>query len=348
MANKITTALASFGMSGKVFHSPLLTNHPGFYLKSIVERNKQEVNRFYPEIKSVKSIEDILQDPEIHLIVINTPDHTHYELTQMALEAGKHVVVEKPFTQTVEQGEKLIRLALEKNLILSVFQNRRWDGDFLTIQEIINNKLLGRLVEFESHFDRFRNYIQPGSWKEDAGTGTGTLYNLGSHMIDQALVLFGAPKAVYADLRIQRTNGKVDDSYEVKLYYPDIKVTLKGSYLVKEAGPRYTLHGTHGSYLKYGIDPQEEALKAGINPTISDWGKESKESWGTINTIINKLNYQGTIETLPGNYKAFYDNVYDVLTNKATLAVLPEQSLAGIKIINLAYESSSKTKIIDY
>lgn len=341
MSEKIITALASFGMSGKVFHGPLLTTHPGFYLKSIVERNKQEVNKIYPYIKSVKSIEDVIHDPEIQLVVINTPDHTHFEFTQMVLLAGKHVVVEKPFTQSVEQGEKLIRLARERGLMLSVFQNRRWDGDFLTIQEVINNKLLGRLVEFESHFDRFRNYIQPETWKEDPGTGTGTLYNLGSHMIDQALVLFGNPKAVYADIRIQRTNGKVDDSYDVKLYYPDIKVTLKGSYLVKEAGPRYILHGTHGSFIKYGIDPQEEALKAGINPTISNWGMETKDFWGILNTDINNLQYRGSIETLPGNYKAFYDNIYEVLKNKASLAVLPEESLAGIKIINRAFESNS-------
>lgn len=342
--SQIVTGLASFGMSGKVFHAPLLHHHPQFRIKKIVERNKNEASQIYPYIQTVKSFDDLLIDNDIELIIVNTPDNTHFELASKALEAGKHVIVEKPFTQTVEQGEALINLANRKNLYLSVFQNRRWDNDFLTIKEIINKGLLGRLVEFESHFDRYRNFIQPGTWKEDASTGTGTLFNLGSHMIDQALCLFGMPEGIHADVRILRTNGKVDDSYDLKLYYPSVKVTLKGSYLVREAGPRYTLHGTLGSFLKYGIDPQEEDLKAGKTLGDPNWGKDEESKWGLLNSEINGLHFYGRIETLPGNYIAFYDSIYKTLRHSAPLEVKPEDALKNIKLINAALLSNANKK----
>ncbi len=341
--SQIVTGLASFGMSGKVFHAPLLHHHPQFRMKKIVERTKNEASLLYPNITTVKTFDELLVDNEIELVIVNTPDHTHFDLASRALEAGKHVIVEKPFTQTVEQGEALINLAYKKNLHLSVFQNRRWDNDFLTVKEVIKQGLLGRLVEFESHFDRYRNFIQPGTWKEDASTGTGTLFNLGSHMIDQALCLFGMPEALHADVRILRTNGNVDDSYDLKLYYSDVKVTLKGSYLVREAGPRYTLHGTLGSFLKYGIDPQEEALKAEKSLNDPNWGRDDESKWGLLNTEINGLHYSGKIETIPGNYLAFYDSIYKTIRHSAPLEVIAEDALNNIKLINAAL-ISNKTK----
>ncbi len=342
----IVTGLASFGMSGKIFHAPLLQYHAGFYLKTVVERSKETAQKIYPQINSIKTFEELLNDKEIELVIINTPDNFHASMAAQALEAGKNVIVEKPFTQNINDGEFLINLAKKKNLILSVFQNRRWDGDFLTVKEIINKGMLGRLVEYESHFDRFRNYIQTDSWKEDPDTGTGTLYNLGSHMIDQALVLFGMPKAIQADLNAFRTGGKVDDNYDVRLYYPDIKVTLKGSYLVKEPGPRYILHGTTGSFLKYGIDPQEEDLKAGVSLSNSNWGKDKVENWGILNTEINSLHFKGRIETISGNYLNFYNNIYDVIRKKAILEVKAEDSLNVIKIINAAILSNAENKAV--
>jgi predicted dehydrogenase len=341
--SQIITGLASFGMSGKVFHAPLLHHHPQFRIKKIVERSKNEASLLYPYITSVKSFDNLLNDTEIELIIVNTPDNTHFELATRALEAGKHVIVEKPFTQTQEQGEALINLANKKNLYLSVFQNRRWDNDFLTVKEVINKGLLGRLVEFESHFDRYRNFIQSGTWKEDASTGTGTLFNLGSHMIDQALCLFGMPEAIHADVRILRTNGNVDDSYDLKLYYPTVKVTLKGSYLVREAGPRYALHGTLGSFLKFGIDPQEEALKAGKSLNDPNWGKDDENYWGLLNSEINGLHFKGKVETIQGNYLAFYDSIYNSLRNSAPLLVKAEEALNNIKLINAAL-LSNKTR----
>lgn len=344
--SQIITGLASFGMSGKVFHAPLLQHHNNFRLKAVVERSKKEAAAVYPGIHSVSSFEELIGDPEIDLVIVNTPDHTHFELASQAIQAGKHVVVEKPFTQTIEQGEELIRLAASKNLLLSVFQNRRWDNDFLTVKEVISKGLLGRLVEYESHFDRYRNFIQPGTWKEDPETGTGTLYNLGSHMIDQALHLFGMPHAVNADVRIVRTGGKVDDSYDLRLYYPEVKVTLKGSYLVRQPGPRYTLHGTLGSFLKYGIDPQEEALKSAKPLSSADWGKDEENCWGMLNTEINGLHFTGKIETIPGNYLAFYDNISGVLQKSAPILVKAKEALDVIKVIQACLESNNQKTTI--
>jgi scyllo-inositol 2-dehydrogenase (NADP+) len=345
MNRKIKTGLASFGMSGKVFHAPLLTTHGGFELKTIVERSKSEASKYYPHTIIKKSFDELLSDNEIELVIVNTPDHTHYQFTEQALEAGKHVIVEKPFTQSVEESLKLISLAKRKNLLLSVFQNRRWDGDFLTVQKIIAEKQLGRLVEFEAHFDRFRNYIQPNTWKEDASTGTGTLYNLGSHLIDQALLLFGMPTSVFADIRMLRTDTKVDDFFELILYYDLLRVSLKASYLVKEPGPRYIINGTQGTFLKYGIDPQEDALKAGILPKSPGYGIEKSEYWGILNIENNHQNCKGPVETLPGNYPAFYNNIYEALVNGKNLAVKPEEALNVIKIINAAWNSCRNKKI---
>ena len=345
--NKIHVGLASFGMSGKVFHAPILTHHPGFQITKIVERSRNEVNQIYPEICSVRSFEELLNDEQIELIVINTPDYTHFEMALHALEAGKHVVVEKPFTRTVGQGEILLNLADRKKRLLSVFQNRRWDGDFLTIRKILENQWLGRLVEFESNYMRYRNYIQPNTWKESAMLGVGLIYNLGSHMIDQAVTLFGIPDAVWADIDNMRTGSEISDYYHIKLIYPDLKVTLKASYLVREESARYTLHGVNGSFLKYGIDPQEEMLKQGGNPSMPDWGKEPENLWGTLNTEINGLHIRGKVETVAGNYTAYYDNIYDVIRNRAELEVKPEQAFIVIQIIEAAMESSRSGQSIE-
>src|SRR5208337_2615024 len=203
MNRKIITGIASYGMSGRVFHAPLISCHEGFTLKSIVERHKNEASARYPDVQILHSFDDLLKDQDIELVIINTPDHTHNELTHKALQAGKHVVVEKPFTLHAGEAEDLINLAIRKQLVISVFHNRRWDGDFITIEKIVENAMLGRLVEYIAHFDRYRNFIQ-NSWKEEKITGTGTLYNLGSHLIDQALTLFGLPESVTADVQTFR------------------------------------------------------------------------------------------------------------------------------------------------
>jgi predicted dehydrogenase len=241
---KIKTALLSYGMSGEVFHGPLLAAHKGFEVTGVWQRNPDKPARHAFPV--VHHMADVLADPAVELVIVNTPNDKHFSYASDALNAGKHVVVEKPFTVSAAQADQLIDLANKKKRMLTVFQNRRWDSEFLTVKKVIDEKLLGRLVECEIHYDRFRNYIEPNTWKEEAAPGTGILYNLGSHLIDQALTLFGMPLYVDARLGIQRTGGRVVDFFDIRLDYDDKLVILKSSYLVREQGPRFTLHGTEG------------------------------------------------------------------------------------------------------
>jgi scyllo-inositol 2-dehydrogenase (NADP+) len=348
MSKPISVAIASYGMSGMLFHAPMLQVNPNFDLVCIQERSSDKSKSRYPFAKIVRSFEDILADKSIELVVVNTPDKYHYPMALQAIDAGKHVVVEKPFTQELWQAKELISRAQEKGVILSVFQNRRWDGDFLTVQKVIEQQVLGRLVEFESHFDRYRNFIQEGNWKEDPDNGTGTLYNLGSHMIDQVLTLFGKPARIWADLHILRTGGMVDDCFELKLEYPGMKVTTRGSYLVREPGPRFILHGTQGSFLKWGSDPQEEALKAGVWPNQENWGSEPESDWGLLNTSMQDIHYRGKVETLPGNYNAYYDNLYSAIRQGKELAVKPEEAMMVIQVIDAAMTSVAERKWVNF
>ncbi len=342
----IKTGIASYGMSGMVFHAPLLHVHPGFDIVKIVERSYKGSKERYPYVRVVESYEELLKDHDIELIIVNTPDVTHYEFCKMALEAEKHVIVEKPFTIKSSEAKELIGLAKEKKRIISVFQNRRWDGDFLTVKKVIEEQLLGRLVSFESHFDRYRNFIKPNTWKEERTVGAEQVYNLGSHMIDQAYDLFGLPQSVSAYIGIQRTGGKADDFYDIVMNYDDLHVNLKSSYLVREEGPRYIAHGTEGSFLKWGIDPQEDDLKAGKLPGGPKWGMEKKKLWGKLNTTISGLHVTGRIETIPGDYLAYYENIHDAIRNSTELAVKPEQSLDVIRIIEAAIESNRTGSVI--
>jgi len=346
MTNPVNTGIASFGMSGQVFHAPLLSTNKNFRLSAILERTTNKAKDRYPRIKIHKTFKELLADDNLELIIINTPDHLHYEMAKKALESGKHVVVEKPFTQKYSDAVKLAELADKKNVILSVFHNRRWDGDFLTVKKVVNEKLLGQLVEYEAHFDRFRNAIREGTWKEEAHGGVGNLYNLGSHLIDQIMVLFGLPLSVYASIHSFRPGGKIDDNFELIFEYPEIKVSAKSSLLVREPGPRYILHGTEGSFLKWGTDPQEEKLKAGILPVGKDWGSEKKKQWGILNTTINGKHFRGRLETLPGNYHGFYDSIYKSIREGMKPEVNAADVSQVIRIINAAFESHSKGKKI--
>ncbi len=335
-------------MSGLVFHAPLLHVNPGFEIVKIVERSYKGSQERYPYVSIAKSFDELLKDDRLELIIVNTPDVIHFDYCKQALEAGKHVVVEKPFTILVDEAAQLIELSQKQGKLLSVFQNRRWDGDYLTIKKVVKEKLLGRLVSFESHFDRYRNFIQPNTWKEEPSAGAEILYNLGAHMIDQAYDLFGMPNSVSADIGIQRTDGKVDDYYNVVLRYDDIHASLKSSYMVREEGPRFILHGTEGSFLKWGLDPQEADLKAGKYPNEPDWDLEPKKLWGKLNTDLNGLHFTGRIETMSGNYLSYYDNIYDAIRNNAELIVKPEQSLELMKIIEGAIESNRKGKVVKF
>lgn len=343
----IKTALASYGMSGKVFHGPLISGNPGFELKKIVERRKNESGKDYPDAEIVRDFQNLLDDADIELIIVNTPNDLHFEMTEKALEAGKHVVVEKPFTPTKKEADQLIELAKKKERVLTVFQNRRWDSDFMTVKKVIEEKSIGQLVEYEAHYDRYVNVVTKNSWKEQSGPGSGILYNLGSHMIDQALVLFGLPNAVTAEVGKQRPASEIEDFYDIRLHYQQFNVILKSSYLVREPGPRYILHGAAGSFVKYGLDPQEEALKAGRKPGEQGWGVESFEDWGTLNTDINGLHVIGKIKSIAGSYSAFYDNLYGAIRNGEELKVKAKEAASVIRVIELAYQSGKEGRRIE-
>lgn len=230
--------------------------------------------------------------------------------------------------------------------MLSVFHNRRWDGDFMTVKKIIDSQTLGRLVEVESHYDRYRPQVDSGTWKETKEKGAGILYNLGSHIIDQALCLFGMPQAVQALVGIQRTGGIADDYYDIKLLYAQHHVILKSSYLVRELGPRYVLLGEKGTFVKYGIDPQEQLLKDGIMPGVAGWGMDEEHLWGTLNTTLDGLHIQGAVETMAGNYSGFYDSVYNHIRGGQPLAVSAQDGLAVIAVIELAEQSSRERRTV--
>ncbi|MCW5912309.1 MAG: Gfo/Idh/MocA family oxidoreductase [Cyclobacteriaceae bacterium] len=343
----IQTAILSYGMSGEVFHAPLLHAHKGFEIAAIVQRSKDTAKQHYPQCNVVRTIDEVISDPSIELVVVNTPNELHFNQASRALLAGKHVVVEKPFTVTLHEADQLIQLACEKSRLLTVFQNRRWDGDFLTLKQVFEKQWVGRVVELEAHYDRFRNYIEPNTWKEETGIGKGILYNLGSHMLDQVVVLFGMPRYIDARIGIQRTNGKVDDFYDLRLTYPGVNVIVKSSYLVREPGPRYQLHGTEGSFVaSSNVDPQEQALKEKKIPGSEGWGAMPEETWGKLNTTIKGKHVEKRIETIPGNYLGFYDNVYEAVRKGHELAVKPEQVRDVIRLIEAAYQSNEEKKAI--
>ena len=280
----INTALCSFGMSGWVFHAPFININPGFNLYAVWERTKNLAHEKYPGIKTYRKLEDMLADDSVELVIVNTPNATHYDYTKKALEAGKHVVVEKPFTITVEEGNELIAIAKKQNKKLSVYQNRRYDSDYKTIKKVISQNVLGDLVEVEMHFDRFKEVISPKLHKEIPGPGTGSLYDLGAHLIDQALQLFGMPDKIFADIQCVRPVSQVDDYFELLLYYGKLRVRLKSSYTVREALPGYIFHGLKGSFIKPKTDVQEALLQAGETPGKSDWGTEPDSEMGLLHT----------------------------------------------------------------
>jgi len=342
---KIKTALLSYGMSGKVFHAPFLNFHPGFELVGSWERSKQLIQLDYPDVKSYPTLETLLQD-DIDLVIVNTPVGTHFEYAKEVLLAGKHAVVEKAFTTTVAEAKELVNLAKEKGLKLSVFQNRRWDSDFKTVQKVVANKLLGELVEAEFHFDRYNPLLSPKGHKETVNSGAGILKDLGPHLIDQALYLFGFPQNVFADIRITREHSLVDDWIDILLYYSDFRVRLKAGFFVREANPAYVIHGKKGSFLKPRGDVQEDELKLGKKPNLSSWGKEALGNEGLLHTEIDGKIIKEKVPTLQGNYYDFFDGVYNSIVNDTKEPVTAQEGLQVMQIIEAAIESNAQGKII--
>ncbi|MHA3789602.1 Gfo/Idh/MocA family oxidoreductase [Flavobacterium hauense] len=342
---KIKTALLSYGMSGRVFHAPFLELHDGFELTGAWERSKKLIQADYPEVKSYTSLEELLTD-DVELVVVNTPVETHYEYAKQVLLADKHALVEKAFTTTAAEAEELLAIAKEKNLKLTVYQNRRWDSDFKTVQQVIEQNLLGDIVEAEFHFDRYNPLLSPKTHKETVNAGAGVLKDLGSHIIDQALYQFGYPEAVHADVRMTREHSLVDDWFDISLYYSDKRVRLKAGFFVREAIPAYVVHGKKGSFLKQRGDIQEDVLKTGAKPNRSDWGIEPKGLEGLLHTEINGETVRKHIPTLQGNYYELFDGVHKAITEDAAEPVTAAEGINTMKIIDAAIESSKQRKII--
>jgi scyllo-inositol 2-dehydrogenase (NADP+) len=343
----INTALCSFGMSGWVFHAPFINLNPGFNFYAVWERSKNLAEKKYPAVKTYRQLDDMLADDFVEMVIVNTPNFTHYEYAKKALRAGKHVIVEKPFTVTVDEGKELIALAEEQDKKLSVYQNRRYDSDFKILRKVVQEEWLGEIVEAEMHFDRFKDELSPKQHKENPGPGTGVLYDLGSHLIDQALQLFGMPDQIFADIQILRPISHVDDYFELLLYYKKLRVRLKASLAVREALPGYILHGLKGSFIKQRTDVQETMLLAGITPGKSDWGREPPSEMGLLHTEKNGEIIREFVQSEQGNYGEYYEGIYQAIRHEKPLPVTAGDGLRVIKIIEAAYRSNETKCVVD-
>ncbi|MBN1413056.1 MAG: oxidoreductase [Spirochaetales bacterium] len=346
----INVGLVGFGMAGQVFHGPLVSSSPGLNLYGIVERHHARSGMVYPKAVIFKDASKMFSDKEVDLVVIATPNATHFDLAHKAIEAGKHVVVDKPFTVTTAEAEQLIDEAKKKGVVLSVFQNRRWDGGFLTLRQVIEQDLLGRLTVYEARFERYRAALKEGSWRESDAPGAGLLYDLGSHLIDQVFCLFGLPQTITAIVEKQREGVKSDDAFCLVMRYASgIRALLVAGMLVREPGPHFSLHGTLGSFVKYGLDVQEESLKSGQVPAANKpWGREPDFQWGTLNTEHNGVQTRQIISTIDGDYPAYYGNIFSAISKGEELIVKPEDSKNVIKAIELAFESAREKRTVDF
>jgi scyllo-inositol 2-dehydrogenase (NADP+) len=342
---KIKTALLSFGMSGRVFHAPFINLHNGFELSGAWERSKSQIQEIYSLAKSYTSLESILADESIQLVVVNTPTNTHYEYAKAALLAGKDVIVEKAFTTTVSEAVELKAIAENKNRKITVYQNRRWDSDFKTVQKVKQSGVLGDIVEATLRFERYKPAVGAKQHKETPGPGAGLLNDLGPHLIDQALCLFGMPQALQADIRTVRENSLVDDWFDISLYYKKNRVQLKSSLLVCKQLPGFVLHGTKGSFIKSRADVQEVNLLAGTIPDITNWGIEPDEESGLLCTGEKNTDM---VKTEQGNYYYFYDEVYNAITNNKPMPVNADDCINVMKIIEAAVKSNIEKKLVSF
>lgn len=344
----IYTAICSFGMSGKVFHAPFISTNLHYQLYGVMERSKNHAIELYPDAIIFRDLETLLADDLIELVIVNTPNGTHYDFAKKALLAGKHVVVEKPFTLTVSEGKELIQIAKEKHLKITVFQNRRFDSDFRTVKKVLDQNLLGKIVDVTIHFDRFKEGIGPKKHKEEPIPGAGTLYDLGAHSIDQALQLFGHPDRIFADIRSVRPGSQVSDEWELLLAYNNMRVRLLASYVVRESVPGYVIHGLLGSFLKARTDVQETLLQQGVLPIGDNWAQEPENEKGILHTKMDGKVIRTFHQSENGNYNDFFNQLYEAIRNGAPLPVLPEQALDVVRVIEKAYQSNREGKWIHF
>ena len=340
IAKPIKTGLIGYGTGGQFFHAPFIHCLPEFELTAVLERTKELAKERYPYTKNIKTNEVLFALDEIELIVITTPNDTHYNLAKSALEAGKHVVIDKPFTVTSKEAEALMEIAKANNKVLSVYHNRRFHSDFKTVQKLLAENTLGELTNYLACFDRFRPELRPTVWKENERPGAGILYDLGSHLIDQALVLFGKPLSISAELKIERSGAKVIDNFEVIFHYPNHKAIMRSGMLVEVPGPVFKLTGSKGIYTKNGLDPQEDMLRKNLLPTTERWAVETEDAWGALDLGAETQK----LEPQYSDYRAYYRNIYGAIRHGERLLVSPEEALLVIQCIEMAIKSSVENK----
>lgn len=346
--NKVfRTGICSYGMSGKLFHAPFIEAHPGFELVAVVERNLDDSRERYPASRLYRSVEELCADDSLELVVVNTPTHLHYEQGKMVLASGKHLVIEKPFTVTVREAVELTSIAREKNLLISVYQNRRYDGDYGAVKAVIDQGLLGDLREAEIRYDRYRPAFGGKPHKEGDLPGAGIIYDLSPHLVDQAIQLFGFPKALFADVWKMRADVQAPDYFEILFYYDTLRVRLKATCIARESIYAYVLHGMKGSFLQERSDLQEQQLLAGVVPSQDNWCPAPEKPDGLLHTEINGEVARKETLSSPGNYMGYYDDLYQALTGKGPNPVPPEDGIKNMRIIEAALQSVKERRVIE-
>jgi predicted dehydrogenase len=338
----VEVGLIGFGLGGRCFHAPVIHAVPGLQLTAILQRSGDSAAQAFPDAHIVRSLDELLAIESIRLIVISTPNQTHFPLAKCCLEAGRDVVVDKPFTTTVAEAAELFQLAKNLKRLLTVYHNRRFDADFQALRQTVAAGELGRIIRFESTYDRYRPVRKPGAWREQSGPGSGVLFDLAPHLIDQAMMLLGTPLAVTADVRIERHGFSTDDAFDLLLHYPDgARALLRATMMSATPRPRLVLHGEKGSYLKCEFDPLEKNLRAGLVPPGRTWVVEKEENWGEL-TLVDNGNT--TLRKIPstGDWRDFYANIRDAILHKAPLLVTPQQALDVMAALELALESKAK------
>ncbi len=341
----IRAGVIGFGLAGEFFHAATIRAVPGMELACVLERSGLRAKAKYPEIPIARTLDEMLADQTIGLCVVASPHNTHFDFARRCLLAGRDVVVDKPFTVTLREAEELIALAKKRKRVLTVYQNRRWDGDFKTVKKIVESGVLGRVVEYEERFERFRPELRPGNWREKDEPANTMLLELGPHLVDQAMMLFGTPGAITGQVFRQREGSQVDDAFDVCLEYPGVRAWLRARIIAYAAGPHFVVHGTKGSFVKYGMDPQEDALKSGALPGSPGWGEDAESLWGTLALPGQQAR---KIKTEAGDYPGFYANLRDAIVNGTPPAVTLEQAWRTMRALELAQQSSRERRTLDW
>ena len=334
----LQVALVGYGFAGRTFHAPLISSTPGLRLHTVVSRDAATVHADHPDVDVCTSLDDALRNPAIDLVVIATPNTMHAIQAHAALDAGRHVVVDKPFTVTSAEARDVAMHAERAGRVLSVFQNRRYDSDFLTVQRLIADGALGTVTQFESHFDRFRPEVRD-RWREQEGPGAGLWFDLGPHLLDQAVQLFGLPIGITADIALQRTGARSDDYFHVQLRYARLRVLLHASTLVAANGLRFAVHGTGGSFVKEGLDAQEDALKAGRTPGDDGWGVDPRP--GTLTVVEQDIPKPRTVTGPPGDYRRYYAAVRDAIHGIGPNPVPASYAVTVMELMECGLESNA-------